>query len=109
MSTIEELAAEETAKIADSMIRYLNELLKLDPDAVYQLIETRLPCNKALADHPTVQVHTKEDGTYAVGLLGILNGFVGTDTDGWGFICASYDDAGKLLEFKRTPPRTAKP
>jgi hypothetical protein len=108
MSTIEELAVEENAKVADAMARYLNELLKLDPEAVYRLLETRVPCNKDLADHPTVQVHTK-DGIYSVGLLGILNGFIGADTDGWGFLCACYSDDGKLIEFKRTPPRVAKP
>jgi hypothetical protein len=102
---LKELAVEEGAKIADLMVTYLNEILRLDPEAVHSLLETRVPCNTALADHPTVQVHA-QNGTHTVGLLGVLNGFVGTDLDGWGFVCACYDNEGKLLEFKRTPARS---
>jgi hypothetical protein len=46
-----------------------------------------------------------------VGLIGILNGFIGTQEDGWGYIAGRYGDDGKLLgfdladKFERIPER----
>lgn len=102
---LDEAAREASLEVADQMIRFLNELVELDQEAMHQLVETRVPCNTKLTDHPTVQVRVKEKKG-SVGLLGILNGYIGTDADGWGFICAEYNDSGKLVRFKRTPPRT---
>ncbi len=91
----------------DEVIAYLNELVSVDKEAMERLIETRVRCNDQMAEHPTVQVVKGGDGNTMVGLLGILNGLVGTQSDesnkpGWGFIAASYDDAdGKLVRFIR--------
>jgi hypothetical protein len=74
---------------------FLNTLVALDPDAMMALVESRVPCNEVLADHPTVQVHVGEGGQPMVGLLGILNGLVGD-----GRLCAVYDDNGRLLRFR---------
>jgi len=101
---LDDMAAAATLEVTDAMIRYLNELVKTDPEAMCQLAETRVPCNEALANHPTVQVSAGN----VVGLIGILNGFLGVDHDGWGFLCAEYNDEGKLIKFKRTPPRVPK-
>jgi hypothetical protein len=90
--------------VINHTLKFLNELVETDPEAMRNLVETRVPCNQALADHPTVQVRS-EEGQCSVGLLGILNGLLGTDTDGWGFICAVYGDDLKLQRFARTPPR----
>lgn len=98
------VATDATLEVADQMIKFLNGLVALDPRAMHQIVETRVPCNQALADHTTVQVRER-DGHFAVGILGILNGFVGTDTDGWGFVCAVYGGDGRLVKFCRTPPR----
>jgi hypothetical protein len=40
-----------------------------------------------------------------VGLLGILNGILGADDEGWGYVCAVFDDHMQLVNFKPTPPR----
>ena len=88
------LALEETAR---TVVDKLNEIHQLDPTVLEALIDYRVPCNQALADHPSVQVGKTENG-YEVGLLGILNGLVGVKSDGWGFIGASYDD-GHLDKF----------
>ena len=85
-------------------LKVLNEMVEADREAVQLLVETRVPCNDALADHPTIQVHS-EHGRHSVGLLGVVNGLLGADTDGWGFICAEFDDKMQLVSFKRTPPR----
>jgi len=99
--------------LIDRTIVFLNELLKLDPQAIKILIEKRVPCNEALADHPTVQVQAREkkdEPGFAVGVLGIVNGLLGIDADGWGFVCVVVDtDTGDLIEFKRTPRRAVKP
>lgn len=87
----------------------LNDLLKRDYDAVASLINFHTPCNKALADHPTVQVRaydpvTKEPtpGKYTVGVVGILNGLFPTRDEGYGILCYNMEDDGRITEFKLT-------
>jgi hypothetical protein len=69
------------------------------------LIAQRVPCNSALADHPTAQV-AEHEGQVKIGLLGVLNALFGTLDDkagkyaGWGIIAAEYDDDGMLVKFK---------
>jgi hypothetical protein len=91
----------------EETITLLNELLKLDEPGMRALIEQRVPCNKALADHPTVQVQAREDAQSmqtVVGVLGILNGLFGTDEEGWGPITANFEDGcTELLSFEQTP------
>ncbi|MFA5203006.1 MAG: hypothetical protein WC708_01135 [Lentisphaeria bacterium] len=85
-------------RIAHELIEYLNTLIEIDPDAIGELIEARVPCNEQLLNHPTVQV-LKEDerAVPQVGFLGVLNGFMGVSN---GHIIASFDDeTGKLLRF----------
>lgn len=86
--------------MVDQMIDYLNELIELDRPAIAALIANRVPCNQALADHPTVQVHQQNDG-FHVGLLGIINGFFGVNDNGWGPITVVFED-GNLRGFVRT-------
>jgi hypothetical protein len=94
--------------LVDRIIGLLNEMTQADREAVQLLVETRVPCNDALADHPTVQVHS-ERGRHTVGLLGILNGILGADDEGWGYVCAVFDDHMQLVNFKPTPPRKPQP
>ena len=91
----------------DKVVAYLNELVSIDREAVERLVETRVQCNVAMAGHPTVQVMEDEEGNPVVGVLGVINGLVGTQPDGankpgWGYIAASFDDkSGRLLKFIR--------
>lgn len=83
------------------VIEFLNELVEINQEAVENLIEQRVECNKKLADHPTVQV-TAYDGEHPkVGLLGVLNGLFGANEEGWGPIMAVFDEH-KLIGFQRT-------
>jgi hypothetical protein len=79
--------------IADRIVEVMNSALEMDPAAVYALVESRVPCNRELADHPTIQV-SAEGGKYGVGLLGVLNGLAGTQTfkgqPGWGRVQAVF-------------------
>ena len=81
-------------KLAGELVEYLNGLAAIDPAAVLALVDTRVTCNQAMADHPTLQVRYDSDAvfTHEIGLLGILNGFVGTDDKGYGFIQRIVDD-----------------
>ena len=74
---------------AAHVVDVLNRVFEADPKAISDLIEARVPCNRQLADDPTVQV-SEDDGKYLVGLLGIVNGLVGVNEQQSGFIAAEY-------------------
>lgn len=40
----------------DVVLKVLNESLAADEPAIRALVNIRVPCNKALADHPTIEV-----------------------------------------------------
>lgn len=88
-------------------IEVLNSVHQADPTVLPLLIDYRVPCNRAVADDPTVQVGV-HDGLWTVGLLGIVNGIVGVDTNGRGFIAAHYDDDGVLTHFVRLSAEEAR-
>lgn len=71
-------------------IDLLNDALKCDPVAITSLTSHRVLCNLKLADHKLIQVGSNE-GTYRVGLLGIINGLFGVDDKGYGPIAAIVD------------------
>lgn len=95
----------------DEAIEVLNRIHQADPSVLPALIVHRVPCNRALADDPTVQVGAppgEADGPFEVGLLGIVNGLFGVDERSWGFIAAVYDDDHQLVRFERTPRKDAR-
>lgn len=75
---------------APKLVDWLNGLVAIDAECVRRLIEARMPCNEAMADHPHVQVAPAGDG-FEVGLLGILNGMVGPSGER---IAAMFEDGG---------------
>lgn len=85
------------------VIALLNEAALADPVAMRNLVNARVACNQALADHPTIQVgHIDDDPLkpFQVGVLGLLNGLFGVDDQGWGAIAAIIDDdPAKLITF----------
>jgi len=109
----------------DHILYFLNELVKLDPEAMKWVVEKRVNCNIAMADHPTVQVQLlghdnqdvdqvpEEEREWVVGFLGILNGFFGSFADepkkGWGQIAAVFESDGRLSGFRRTRDPTIRP
>lgn len=75
--------ARSDVRTARKIVALLNEMLEIDGIATRRLLETRVPCRRALGDHPTIQVSSVQTtgGTTPrdrVGLLGVLNGVVGT-------------------------------
>lgn len=96
----------------DDLIAFLNSLVSIDEYAIAELLCVRVPCNEAMADHPTVQVAGAgpgttfvRPGTFRLGLLGLLNGYCGIGPDGWGPIAAIYE-RGRLVRFERTGSST---
>lgn len=63
--------------IAD-VLAVLNSAFAADPAAIHALVANRVPCNSALADHPTVVVDSAPIGAsnFNLGMLGLLNGVV---------------------------------
>jgi len=97
------------AELADILIDRLNTLtsdltVRMDVGA---LLETRVKVAQETADHPSLQVASEGPlGPWRLGVLGLLNGLVGTIPDGpkkgWGYITAVIDDQGFLESFRRT-------
>jgi hypothetical protein len=82
--------------VMSQVCNLLNESLKIDPLAVDNIITNKVICNKAMADHPTIQVSKTIGERYTVSILGILNGL----SDGSHYLIAHYDDnSGALTGF----------
>lgn len=94
--------------LRESIIKFFNQILELDPDAIKKLIWERVNINWELAQHPDlfVLVEGDENGNPInprVGLLGILNGLTGSHDTGWGHVGAEFDEEGNLLRFLVPP------
>lgn len=89
---------------AEDAIRVLNEALECDGESVRLLIENRVPCNEKMVEHPSIQCGKADNEKGGeVGMLGIINGIFGTQSNGWGYICAHYDSpGGKIVKFAVT-------
>lgn len=90
----------------EQAIEYLNSLLEDDREAIEKLIESRVNCNEALANHPTCEVGLHPISStfpvYCVGLLGVINGMLKEYNDvKTGPICAVYDKDYNLVKFER--------
>jgi hypothetical protein len=98
--------------LADMLIERLNDIAVADPKAIERLIQYRVPCNHSMSIHPTVQA-CAEDGGVTVGMLGILNGLIGTiptgPKKGWGYVAAEFADDGSFIRFVRTDRVPEKP
>lgn len=92
-------------EIAEQSVKLLNEAFELDPESIERLVLTRIPCNEALTQHPTIQVGparmVAHNPGMAVGLIGILNGIAGANSDSLGAIAVIVDNAtGKIKGFQ---------
>lgn len=91
-----ERAALDSSDWLGIVIGTLNEATEADQTAIDSLIEHRVPCNKALADHPTIQVG---GDPCVVGMLGIINGIVERLTGKR--VMAIWDDEKGLIRFDK--------
>jgi len=86
----------------DDVCKLFNDLLEKDPDCVKQLVTQRVRCNRDVADHPTVQVtnYEKDDKTFSVGILGVINGLFGMNENGDGMFGMEIDDDDNIVCFR---------
>lgn len=101
------MAIQETITI-DEVIKMLNQMVGLDAVATAVMLDNKVPCNQALAEHPSIQIGD-QNGGHTVSILGILNGLFGKYDwgeyrGGWGAITAVYDHNRNLICFERTIP-----
>lgn len=83
----------------DDAIDILNDIIKTDPAAVTALVNYRVPCNEALANHQTVQVRGSNQ---TVSMLGLINGLFGVDEDQYGYIAVVIvQETGEATKFVR--------
>lgn len=66
---------QDPEELPQKIATLLNEILRLDPTALHNLINTRVFCGSELEHHPTICVEKDEEtGISQLGVLGILNG-----------------------------------
>lgn len=85
----------------DTVVEFLNEALETDRDAIQALFKHRVPCNKAMAEHSTIQVRGKKNST--LGILGLINGIFGMHPGtNIGRISIGVYHDGKIVDFAKT-------
>ena len=88
------------------IVEFFNSLIIVDPDAITGLISDRVSVNWQLANDRdfTCKVDADINGdpiNPEIGLVGVLNGLVGTHENGWGKIGACYTSDGKLRKLAK--------
>lgn len=85
--------------ITTIVVRVLNRAFTSDPAAIHAIICNRVPCNKALADDPTIVVDTSivTDCGFNVGMIGIINGLL--DELGAPLVAVKFSD--EPIEYGR--------
>jgi len=94
-----------SGSLVDRFLDVLNRAVTSDVEAMTAIIESRVPCNQALADDPTIQCGGYDGEPYTVGPLGLINGLCGIDPNtGYGAIQMVIDDeTGQIRHFERCP------
>jgi hypothetical protein len=87
--------------LLDRILDLLNDALALDAQAVTNLVAHKVPCNKEISDHPSIQVglrrgfgRPKTEDVTTLGMIGLINGLFPTGPR----IAAVYEDAGGLIQ-----------
>lgn len=91
---------------AQEIVDLLNEANQLDTHALWQLIEGRVKCNNALADHATITCYPDpcDQGMNLIGMLGFLNGLV--DHSKERIVMHANDGLGLIERFEVATPET---
>lgn len=83
--------------VLDHAVKILDEAVKANPEdarAIAELVAHRVICSDSLGDHPTIQVghiDYNSGNPLELGMLGILNGVLGADSEGSGYLAACYN------------------
>jgi len=82
--------------VLNHVVSVLNDALKRDPEGITALMNSRVPVNSKIIEHPTIQVSAGN----VLGPLGLLNGLFGVNHSGSGFIVMVLNEQNKILEFR---------
>ncbi len=101
-----EMDRETYIEILRRAVAVLNRALEADPEAITELVNTRVTYNDALADDPTVQVGLVDEGIEGgqvhrvcrLGPLGLINGLFGVDEFQSGYIYAEGDRTSQVIQ-----------
>lgn len=69
----------ERSHLTEVALECLQSAFTADPSAIHTMIVNRVPCNRALADHPYIVVDETpvlERGHFTVGLVGVVAGLM---------------------------------
>lgn len=90
--------AETREDLRERVLMLLNTLVSLDPQALHQLAEARVPVSTKLADarETDAVVFRDRGGALSLGLIGVINGILGSKHR----IAGLYGDDGKLVHFQ---------
>lgn len=90
----------------ETYIDRLKTVLKVDPNALHALLETRVPCAQAItaADCPAVPYHDPGSDQLQLGALGLLNGLLAPD--GFWVVAVFDQQTGQLVDFKLGEDKT---
>lgn len=61
------------------LIDRLNKAAIVDPDCMYDILYTRFPCSERLAKESPMLCQQEEDGSWTIGVMGLINGMLGVD------------------------------
>jgi hypothetical protein len=98
-----EVARPTLANIAEMLANYLDMAVLEDSDAIDRLFRSRVTCLDELADHPTIQVQEEPDGSYSLGILGLLNGWLAPGGTLLAAVCELSEDGttvGRHVRFR---------
>jgi hypothetical protein len=96
----EQLVTLYSTLLTNAAIQVLDSAFRLDPGAIYSLVNNRVPCNQSLGDHPTIPIQSTpvaNQRVLTVGLLGVLNGIL--ESTGACKVSSVIDNDGALLGF----------
>lgn len=77
MSEVPDFPQPNVSPVSRAFASFFNQVHALDGHVLRQLLAVRVPCSTPLAEHRTVEVRHEPDGTFTVGMLGLLNGLLG--------------------------------
>lgn len=82
---------------AKQCAEFLNQAMDLDPDCLESFFKVRIPCNTAIAEHPTIQV-----GDVGLRFIGLLNGML-LSSGSPDVVVEVREDDGAALFFTTKP------
>ena len=91
------MTEQDKLDIVNKMIDALNYTVRKHGIALEILVEHRVPVGNDIVDDPAMIPNEEPDGSFTLGLLGVLNGCL--NAAGLPRIASRWRDDGLLLEF----------